>query len=162
PPLPETPSGKKIRHRRHLPPSHVRSRNQSLTRPPLAFAALATKRNSWERTSKSTTVSEARSMGTIRLSTTPSSTLVRRCATSPPNPHGPDTSTNTSNNDDLDEDVCGASCNWCSSNSYARFHIMTESESYCPWDVQGYERERRGRAFVEALKTAKDGTVVQI
>ncbi|CAN0416499.1 unnamed protein product, partial [Ectocarpus sp. 8 AP-2014] len=162
PPLPETPSGKKIRHRRHLPPSHVRSRNQSPTRPPLAFAALATKRISWERTSKSTTASEARSMGTIRLSTTPSSTLVRRCAPSPPNPHGPGTSTNTSNDDDLDENVCDATCNACSSNSYARFHTMTESESYCPWDVQGYERERRGRAFVEALRTAKDGTTIKI
>ncbi|CAN0567167.1 unnamed protein product, partial [Ectocarpus sp. 12 AP-2014] len=86
-------------------------------------------------------------------------TIAISCATSSPNPRVPDTSNNTSNNDDLDEDVCGATCNGCSSNSYARFHTMTES--YCPWDVQGYDRERRGRAFVEALKTAKDGTTIK-
>ncbi|CAN0232725.1 unnamed protein product, partial [Ectocarpus sp. 6 AP-2014] len=88
-------------------------------------------------------------------------TIAISCATSSPSPHGPDTSTNTSNDDDLDENVCDVTCSACSSNSYARFHTMTESESYCPWDVQGYERERRGRAFVEALKTAKDGTTIK-
>ncbi|CAN0320383.1 unnamed protein product, partial [Ectocarpus sp. 4 AP-2014] len=88
-------------------------------------------------------------------------TIAISCATSSPGPRGPDTSSNTSNNDDLDEDVCGATCNGCSSNSYARFHTMTESESYCSWDVQGYARERRGRAFVEALKAAKDGTTIK-
>lgn len=84
------------------------------------------------------------------------------CATPSRNPRGPDTSTNTSNNDDLDEEVCGAACNGCSSNSHAHFHTMTESESYDPWHDQGYDRESRGRAFVEALKSAKDGTTIKI